>query len=96
MKKLFLSIIVSLVCVSCYDSQTNENDALETFTVDEPYIYTKRIILNKESYTFGEITQIRHFIYNGHEYIQYHVFGPAGGNDGFVHDPDCKCTKSEK
>lgn len=94
MKKLLLSIIVSLVCVSCYNSKTNENNALETFRVDEPYVYTKRIILNNEFHTFGEITEIRHFIYNGHEYIQYHVFGSGGA--GVVHDPDCKCTKSEK
>ena len=96
MKKLLLLIIVSLAGVSCYDNKTHENDALETYTVDVPYVYTKQIILKGESFTFGQITSIRHFTYNGHEYIQYHVYGSYGGGNGIVHDPDCKCTKSEK
>ena len=96
MKKLLLLIIVSFICVSCYNSKTHENDALETYAVDVPYTYTKQIMIKGNSYTFGQITSIRHFIYNGHEYIQYHVYGGYGGGYGFVHDPDCKCTKSEK
>lgn len=96
MKKLLLFIIVSLVCVSCYDSKTHENDALETYTVDVPYVYTKQIILKDKSYTYGQITSIRHFTYNNHDYIQFHVAGEYGGGNGIVHDPDCKCTKSEK
>ena len=96
MKKLLLLIIVSLFCVSCYNSKTHENDALETYTVDVPYVYTKQIILKGESYTYGHITSIRHFTYNNHDYIQFHVAGEYGGGNGIVHAPDCKCSKSEK
>ena len=96
MKKLLLLIIVSLVCISCYNSKTHENDALETYTVDVPYVYTKQIILKGESYTYGHITSIRHFTYNNHDYIQFHVAGEYGCGDGIVHDPDCKCVKFEK
>lgn len=96
MKKLLLLIVVSLVCVSCYDSKTHENDALETYATSVPYVYTKQIILSGECYTYDQITSIRHFTYNNHDYIQFHVDGLYGGDNGIVHDPNCKCTKSEK
>lgn len=96
MKKILLFIIVSLVCVSCYDSKTHENDALETYTVDVPYVYTKQIVLNSECFTYEQISSIKHFTYNNHDYIQFHVAGGYSGGDGIVHDPDCKCMKNEK
>jgi len=92
MKKLLAFIIVALTCVSCYDSKTHKDDSDETITKNVPYVYTEQIMLESESYTYGQISSIRHFTYKGHDYIQFHV-GTYGGNCGIVHDPDCQCTK---
>lgn len=96
MKKLLAFIIVALVCVSCYDSKTHKDDSDETITKNVPYVYTEQIMLESESYTYGQISSIRHFTYKGHDYIQFHVCGTHSGGYGIVHDPDCQCTKKEK
>lgn len=33
------------------------------------------------------------FTYRGHSYIWFHHPGGWDGNDGIVHNPDCKCSK---
>ena len=96
MKKLLAFIIVALVCVSCYDNKTHKDDSEEKFTNDVPYVYTEQILLKAESYTYGQISSIRHFTYKGHDYIQFHVCGTHSGGYGIVHDPECECTKKEE
>ena len=96
MKKLLAFIMVAWVCVSCYDSKTHKDDSDKTITKNVPYVYTEQIMLESESYTYGQISSIRHFTYKGHDYIQFHVCGTHGGGNGIVHDPDCQCTKKEK
>ena len=96
MKKLLLFVIVTLICASCYNSKTHENDSPKTITSNVPYVYTKITFLESESYTYGQISFIKHFTYNGHDYIHFHVCETHGGSDMVVHDPDCKCTKPEE
>lgn len=96
MKKLLAFIIVALVCVSCYDSKTHKDDSDKTITKNVPYVYTEQIKLESESYTYGQISSIRHFTYKGHDYIQFHVCGGHSGSDGITHDPDCNCIKQRK
>lgn len=33
------------------------------------------------------------FEYKGHSYIWFHRRGGWDGNDGIVHNPDCRCNK---
>lgn len=33
------------------------------------------------------------FTYKNHSYIWFHHSGGWDGNDGIVHNPDCKCSK---
>lgn len=40
-----------------------------------------------EAFTAAEFT------YRGHSYIWFHHPGGWDGNDGIVHNPDCKCSK---
>lgn len=96
MKKLFTFIVLSLAFVSCYNSSTHANDAGETMSESVPYVYTKQILLEDQCFTYGQISSIRHFTYNGHDYIQFHICGTHSGGDGIVHDPECRCSKEGK
>lgn len=93
MKKLLVFIIVVLTFVSCYNRQKHVKDTNKTVVTEVPYAYTKQIILHSSCFTYEQISRIRHFNYNGHDYIQFHISSSHGGNGGVVHDPDCKCLK---
>ena len=96
MKKLLAFVLVMVLCAACYNSETHKNDS-ETSTQSEvPYVYTKQILLENQCYTYGQISSIRHFTYNGHDYIQFHICGTHSGGDGVVHDPDCRCLKNDE
>lgn len=101
MKKIYLFFIAALFCGACDNEgrgcAPNKNDVPTTHTREMPYVYTKQIMLEPvEDVTYGQILSIRHFIYNGHEYIQFHVCGSHGGGYGIVHDPDCNCIKQRQ
>lgn len=90
MKKI-LFILLSLFLMGCYDGNTHKNDAKPEYPDSIPYKYTKQCRLTGNQYTYGQIGSIKHFDYNGHSYIQFHVCGTHGGSAGVVHDPDCPC-----
>ena len=52
---------------------------------------------NKEKFAiedFAESVTAAEFTYRGHSYIWFHHPGGGwDGNDGIVHNPDCKCSK---
>lgn len=51
---------------------------------------------NKEKFAirdFAESITAAEFTYKGHSYIWFHHPGGWDGNDGIVHNPDCKCNK---
>lgn len=42
----------------------------------------------------GTVMYARHFMYNGHKYIEFFRNMPSYDNyTGYVHDPDCPCMK---
>lgn len=55
--------------------------------------------INGSIVTLEEATRIvaeaftAEFTYRGHSYIWFHHPGGWDGNDGIVHNPDCKCSK---
>ena len=54
------------------------------------------VISNKEKFAiedFAESVTAAEFTYKGHSYIWFHRPGGWDGNDGIVHNPDCKCNK---
>ena len=51
---------------------------------------------NKERFiieNFAKSVTAAEFTYKGHSYIWFHHPGGWDGNDGIVHNPDCKCSK---
>lgn len=100
MKKLLLPlllVILTFTVVSCnaYDKRTHTKDAKIENPDTVPYVYTKQWQLSGDQYTYGQISTIKHFDYNGHSYIQFHISGTHGGRGGVVHDPDCKCNQKD-
>lgn len=55
---------------------------------------------NKEKFVienFAKSVTAVEFTYKGHSYIWFHNNnGEWDGNDGLVHNPDCKCNKKIK
>ena len=49
----------------------------------------------KHTYADGTTMYVRHFVYNGHKYIEFFRLqqGLYDNNTGYVHDPDCQCMK---
>lgn len=41
----------------------------------------------------GEVVKAFEFEYKGHSYTWFHRRGGWDGNDGIVHNPDCRCNK---
>lgn len=101
MKKLLLPLLLVILtftvvsCGSTYDKRTHTKDAKIENPDTVPYVYTKQCQLSGDQYTYGQIKAIRHFDYNGHSYIQFHISGTHGGHGGIVHDPDCKCNQKD-
>lgn len=94
MKKLLLLLLLVMLTftvVSCYNKRTHMKDS-KLESLDTVPVYTKQWQLSDDQYTYA---QIRHFDYNGHSYIQFHISGTHGGHDGVVHDPDCKCNQKD-
>ena len=100
MKKLLLTlllVILTFMVVSCYsyDKRTHAKDAEPENPDTVPYVYTKQWKLSVDQYTNGQISDIKHFDYNGHSYIQFIISGTYGGHGGVIHDPDCKCNQKD-
>lgn len=97
MKRLLLPlllVILTFTVVSCYNKRTHAKDAELESSDTVPYVYTKQWLLSGDQYTYGQISTIKHFDYNGHSYIQFHISGKHGGSS-VVHDPDCKCNQKD-
>lgn len=49
----------------------------------------------RHDYTDGTTIHARHFTYNGHRFIEFVRVVPLSYDNytGYVHDPDCPCTK---
>lgn len=90
-KSILLLAAAVMICVSCYDNSTHSNDSASCIVTETPYVYTKQTLLSRSNYTYGQISSIRHFTYNGHNYIQFRVYGTDSFGCGIVHDPDCPC-----
>ena len=46
-----------------------------------------------DDYIIAKSVTAAEFTYRGHSYIWFHHPGGWDGNDGIVHNPDCKCSK---
>lgn len=54
----------------------------------------KRKNTYKIQHADGTEMYARHFMYNGHKYIEFFRDMPSYDNfTGYVHDPDCQCMK---
>ena len=95
MKKLIILTVVALLFVSCYDSGRSNENRTETIAADIPYVYTRTVILEKTSTKSYGIQSVQHFMYNGHDYIQFNVNTSYGGHE-IIHDPDCSCGNAVK
>ena len=84
---VFLSI---LLCGCNYDdnNKPNKYEAGQFINVGG----SKKI-----RYKDGTTMYVRHFIYNGHKYIEFFRLqqGMDDNNTGYVHDPDCPCMSKK-
>lgn len=98
MKRLLLPlllVILTFTVVSCYNKRTHAKAAELESPDTVPYVCTKQWRPSVDQYTYGQIGNIKHFDYNGHSYIQFHISGKHEGGSGVVHDPDCKCNQKD-
>lgn len=88
----FITVSVAVVMVSCMGTVSKGG---EKTSKSKPVVeYTKKYG-NVEHYASetGNIRAGRYFNFNGHSYIQFHMWDQQGGY-AVVHDPDCPCMKS--
>ena len=85
----FLCTIISIICFCSCADENRINSALE----NNPRTHTETLIFGTETtsgYRYITRIYINKFIYNGHSYI---FFSDDMHHGGFVHDPDCECSK---
>lgn len=92
-KKIFMVFMIVLIAIISSCAGNISKDDAEIKTTDKIVEYHECVSRSGVMTEIGHIYAVRHFMYQGHSYIQFDVMASYGGHTGIVHDPDCWCNK---
>ena len=91
---IFTVLTSTLLMTGCSGTVSKEGDSVSKNEIvveyTEEHVSSGGLVSH-----YGHISDVRHFEYNGHSYIQFDISSTHSGRSGIVHDPDCSCHNSQ-